>query len=461
VLGDKKFTPAERADAARELAKLGEPGQTALRAQLVAAEPKSADTSSLSTPEWGPLITLLEALAAPVRDAKGPLERIAGLELPKDDAPLARRVVSLRCRAAVLLAGNSPGLPALVACDPDKEGVIGKLAQLEVLGRDKLTGVRLKRWRAFVESKNPLIRQAAIEQMAAHPEIADPQHVLAKALRAPDAGTVAAAAQVITAYPDRAAEKSPEHVAPPADADGGLNAIRTPPQVKPHPAVVDALTTAFTVQRPPDAIEVWSGLMNAAGALQLLSFKSKLDGFCKSDNPTLRDHAERALHLLGEQKRVCNASGPGKAPPELASIPPGPVKLTFELDSGEATLTLDPTLAPVAVARFVQLAKSGFFEKVVVHRVVPGFVVQLGDPGGDGYGGAGKEPLRCETSPLPFSTGAVGVALAGRDTGSSQLFVTLGAFPHLDGDYPLIGHAQEGWDRVARGDIIRKVRVAP
>lgn len=54
----------------------------------------------------------------------------------------------------------------------------------------------------------------------------------------------------------------------------------------------------------------------------------------------------------------------------------------------------------------------------------------------------------------------MGVALAGRDTGSSQLFVTLGPYPHLDGDYPLIGHAEAGWDRVAQGDVIQKIVVS-
>jgi cyclophilin family peptidyl-prolyl cis-trans isomerase len=97
----------------------------------------------------------------------------------------------------------------------------------------------------------------------------------------------------------------------------------------------------------------------------------------------------------------------------------------------------------------------------VIHRVVPGFVVQLGDPGGDGYGGAGKEPLRCETSPIPFASRRVGVALAGRDTGSSQLFVTLGPSPHLDGDYALIGRAEPGWEKAAQGDIVKKARVLP
>ena len=53
----------------------------------------------------------------------------------------------------------------------------------------------------------------------------------------------------------------------------------------------------------------------------------------------------------------------------------------------------------------------------------------------------------------------MGVALAGRDTGSSQFFVTLASFPHLDGDYALIGRAEPGWERLAQGDVVQSVRV--
>jgi cyclophilin family peptidyl-prolyl cis-trans isomerase len=91
-----------------------------------------------------------------------------------------------------------------------------------------------------------------------------------------------------------------------------------------------------------------------------------------------------------------------------------------------------------------------------VHRVVPGFVVQLGDPDGDGYGGSDRPPLRCETSPAAFEAGMVGIALAGRDTGSSQFFVTLAREPHLDGDYALVGRAGPGWERLVEGDVVRK-----
>ena len=72
---------------------------------------------------------------------------------------------------------------------------------------------------------------------------------------------------------------------------------------------------------------------------------------------------------------------------------------------------------------------------------MPGFVAQLGDPDGDGYGGSGTS-LRCETSPVPFAHLDVGMALAGRDTGSSQFFVTLARTPHLDGEYTRVGHAE-------------------
>lgn len=134
------------------------------------------------------------------------------------------------------------------------------------------------------------------------------------------------------------------------------------------------------------------------------------------------------------------------------------MKVTFETDSGELAIVFDPSLAPVSASRLVTLARQGFYRGIVFHRVVPGFVVQFGDPGGDGYGGSGSL-LRCETSPVPFGSLDVGVAQSGRDTGSSQLFVTLGRYPHLDGDYSWVGHAQGDWANVAEGDVIRDVKV--
>jgi cyclophilin family peptidyl-prolyl cis-trans isomerase len=94
---------------------------------------------------------------------------------------------------------------------------------------------------------------------------------------------------------------------------------------------------------------------------------------------------------------------------------------------------------------------------MAVHRVAHGFVVQFGDRKGDGYDHGGRPWLRCETGPEVFGALDVGVALAGRDTGSSQLFVTLDRYPHLDGNYAKIGRASPGWEKLAEGDRLGDV----
>jgi peptidyl-prolyl cis-trans isomerase B (cyclophilin B) len=147
---------------------------------------------------------------------------------------------------------------------------------------------------------------------------------------------------------------------------------------------------------------------------------------------------------------------------ELGRPAKGPTTLSFDTDVGALTMTLDPALAPVAVTRAIELARAGYYDGMVVHRVVPGFVTQFGAPQGDGFGGApGKPAMRCETGPLSFVPLAVGVALAGRDTGSSQLFVTHARTPHLDGSYSVIGTATGEWAAFVDGDVIRKVTVQP
>jgi peptidyl-prolyl cis-trans isomerase B (cyclophilin B) len=166
--------------------------------------------------------------------------------------------------------------------------------------------------------------------------------------------------------------------------------------------------------------------------------------------------------LFGERARTCKKfTPPARGPAELDAPLIRKTTLSFTTDAGEQRMTLDPERAPVAATRIVELARTGFFNGNVVHRVVPGFVVQFGDPGGDGYGGAGRPSLRCETSPSGFGDRSVGVALAGRDTGSSQIFVTLGRFPHLDGDYTLLGSADSGWELLTEGDVIQSVKVLP
>ena len=129
--------------------------------------------------------------------------------------------------------------------------------------------------------------------------------------------------------------------------------------------------------------------------------------------------------------------------------------------AGVIEIHLDVVEAPLTSESFVDLARRGFYDGLVFHRVEPGFVVQGGDPRGDGYGGPGYA-LRDEITERPFGRGSVGLALAGPDTGGSQFFITLAPQPQLDGRYPRFGTVVSGMDAVDRirpGDVIERVEV--
>lgn len=128
---------------------------------------------------------------------------------------------------------------------------------------------------------------------------------------------------------------------------------------------------------------------------------------------------------------------------------------------GSFTIELLPEDAPLNVDNFIQLAKRGYFGGITIHRVVPNFVIQDGDPRGDGNGGPGYQ-IRCEINEVPYKRGAVGMALSGKDTGGSQWFVTHSPQPHLDGGYTVFGNVVAGMDvvdNIDRGDVIRSISI--
>ena len=140
----------------------------------------------------------------------------------------------------------------------------------------------------------------------------------------------------------------------------------------------------------------------------------------------------------------------------------GRVRAVLTTQKGTFTIDLLPEDAPLTVDNFVKLARSGYFNGLEVHRVVPNFVMQDGDPRGDGNGGPGWS-IRCEINMVPYDRGAVGMALSGKDTGGSQWFVTHSPQPHLDGGYTVFGRVNEKdmavVDKIVRGDKIISVRV--
>jgi len=140
----------------------------------------------------------------------------------------------------------------------------------------------------------------------------------------------------------------------------------------------------------------------------------------------------------------------------------GSVRAILTTTKGAFTIEFLPEDAPLTVDNFIKLARANYFNGLEVHRVVPNFVMQDGDPRGDGNGGPGWS-IRCEINMVPYDRGAVGMALSGKDTGGSQWFVTHSPQPHLDGGYTVFGRVNETdmkvVDRIVRGDKILSVKI--
>lgn len=133
-----------------------------------------------------------------------------------------------------------------------------------------------------------------------------------------------------------------------------------------------------------------------------------------------------------------------------------PVRLTFVTDAGSASILLDPELAPLSAARFVELARQGRFDGAAMGRVIPGSFVQIGPASS----GSSRSPLPRETAPVAFEAFDVGVALEEDGGGSTKLFVTLARHPELDGHYTWLGRADPAFAKLAEGDVIERVTVS-
>ncbi|MEX0860296.1 MAG: peptidylprolyl isomerase [Cucumibacter sp.] len=130
--------------------------------------------------------------------------------------------------------------------------------------------------------------------------------------------------------------------------------------------------------------------------------------------------------------------------------------LLLKLKDGIVNIELRPDLAPNHVERIVTLARRGFFDGIVFHRVIAGFMAQTGDPTGTGTGGSDLPDLAAEFSGAPFARGTLGMARA-TDPGSanSQFFITLADAPHLNGQYTVFGTVVAGMefvDAIKKGD---------
>ena len=123
--------------------------------------------------------------------------------------------------------------------------------------------------------------------------------------------------------------------------------------------------------------------------------------------------------------------------------------LTLTLDTGDVVIKLRPDLAPGHVERITELAKEGFYDGVVFHRVIPGFMAQGGDPTGTGTSGSKKPNLKAEFSKEPHTRGAVSMArTSDPNSANSQFFIVFDDATFLDGQYTVWGKVIEGMENV-------------
>lgn len=176
-----------------------------------------------------------------------------------------------------------------------------------------------------------------------------------------------------------------------------------------------------------------------------------------SANAVVRHSAAETLSKL--QGKPVSAAHVAHAAPATLSDGWQVSAVEVKTEKGPFTLRLYGHAAPRTVANFVDLAKKGYFKDITFHRVVPNFVVQGGDPRGDGEGGPGYT-IPCEINENRYLRGTVGMALSGKDTGGSQWFVATSAQPHLDGRYTTFGGVVSGIevvDALLEGDRILDV----
>ncbi len=174
----------------------------------------------------------------------------------------------------------------------------------------------------------------------------------------------------------------------------------------------------------------------------------------------LRDLAGRAYADSLERRHPPRAPAATSYPLDFAE-PPRTRGAVLHTTHGDIEWAFQNREAPQTVRNFVKLAKQGYFDGLFLHRVVPNFVIQDGDPSGTGSGGPGYT-IRCEYNRLRYDPGMVGMALSGKDTGGSQWFITHSPQPHLNGRYTIFARVTKGMEivhRVTQGDRVLKVDI--
>jgi len=224
------------------------------------------------------------------------------------------------------------------------------------------------------------------------------------------------------------------------------------------------LVDAYQAMDNPNDLEPMVELQNVFAELaDSASLKAVEKGLLEED-AVIREAAGRAYKAITGKasltKNITSEYKPFYRPEDLELVQ----KCTgaeITTNKGKIKITFAKEAAPFTVLNFILLAKKKFYDGLTFHRVVSNFVIQGGDPLGNGSGGPGYS-IRTEVHPdAHYTTGAVGMASAGKDTEGSQFFITHSPAPHLDGRYTIFAYTKEMnvVDKIMVGDKIEKVVV--
>ena len=233
-------------------------------------------------------------------------------------------------------------------------------------------------------------------------------------------------------------------------------------------SAVPALLRSLERLREPDDVEAIQQIVQTLGELRDGRAIDPLRRRLSSSDRTVAESAADALQAItGRSYRseihvTIKPKTNEKDSAFLAHLS-DTVLVHMQTSVGPVLLELYPRIAPFTVMSFIRLAYRKFYDGLLFHRVVPNFVVQGGDPRGDGWGGPGYS-IRSEFSLLHYERGTLGMASAGKDTEGSQFFITHSPQPHLDGRYTIFGRVRKGMDVVDRlqvGDKVTRLTLSP
>ncbi|MDZ7264507.1 MAG: HEAT repeat domain-containing protein [candidate division KSB1 bacterium] len=249
-------------------------------------------------------------------------------------------------------------------------------------------------------------------------------------------------------------------------ADPALVTIAAQQIAQHHLSQAEAdLMAAYTKFASPIDVEPMVAILDALGEVGTSAAAPLLQRAMTDQSVPVASAASKAWSRI--------TATPHAALPSPAALSSAPIdfrrlhqmrrsRATIRTNQGTIIIQLYSDDAPLTVANFIQLCEEGFYNGIIFHRVVPDFVIQAGCPRGDGWGGPGHA-IRCEINPHRYVRGSVGMALAGKDTGGSQFFITHSPQPHLDGRYTIFGQVVAGMevvDRIQPFDMIIEITIS-